>query len=220
MEEYEHARKDLQQARDIEIISDTGDLQELVDYFYAGEPCFLHDDRNHWTECAVCQKTYPDALARIETIHNAVRERVLQRIEGLYKQFVEEFPDSASAVNDSRWYADRIAALTSTYSVSIIWRLYFLLPEHYWKNFSVLPSPLDSAKVRPVSDCGRILTSLSPDALHFLFLVVLATEVHQALYDKLWRMSIPVFFGGAKPGGGLETYDNPDGLVPWAETIE
>lgn len=205
----EHEGHSLQQARDIAIISETDDLQELVAYFYSGEPGFLRDDRQHWSECSLCSNTYPDALSRIDRIGTAVHEIALLRIEELQKQFIEEFPDFTSGAKDNRLYADKIAALASTYSNPTIWQLYFLLPEHYWKNFSVLPIHPESSEIRPITACGQHLKALSSEVLHFLFTVVLTREAYGQLHHRFWRMNLSSLLR-TMDDGRLESFDNPD----------
>ncbi|MGO8758757.1 MAG: hypothetical protein ACLQG3_11595 [Terracidiphilus sp.] len=210
MEDHEHGCTDPNIRADIAHICDGDEWQELVDYYFSGEPGFIKGWRDHYSECAFCKETWPGALVRIEAILNAVQERALREIEALQKRFVAEFSTPLSSEGENWRYADRIAALATVYAEPAIWQLYFLLPEHYWKNFAVLPTYSESSEIRPIAACGQHLKALSSEALHFLFTAVLTKEAYRELYGKFWRMSTSSFLRMKSDGVGFESIDNPD----------
>jgi hypothetical protein len=210
MEDHEPECTDLNIGSEILRICEADEWKELVDYYLSGEPSFTKGWREHYSECAYCKEIWPDAMVRIETFLNALQERALQKIEELQKKFVMEFSTPPSGEEEDWQYADRIAALASVYAEPMIWMLYFLLPENYWKDFTVLPAHSESSEIRPISTCGQHLKALSSEALYFLFAAVLTREVYQKLYDRFWRMHISFRIRKKSDGVGIESYDNPD----------
>ena len=184
MESQKAECSDPRRREEIEMISIAEDIPELVDHYHTGEPSFLRDPRAHWSACAFCRDAYPDAMDRLAQIEEGVAERARQSIENLNVEYAAEFFSTPADTNDNRQYADRIAALASTYSAHLNWQLAFLLLEPSWTDFTVLQTTARSSKKRPIIACRQRLNTLSPEAIRFVFTAVLASELYLMLYEQ------------------------------------
>jgi hypothetical protein len=213
MEGRESECSDPRLGAEIERISNTGDLNELVDYYHndPAEPSFLSQPRQHWSACAFCRTEFPDAMDRLASIQKGAAERALQEIELLSAQYASEFSPTPTSGDEDRQHVDRLAALASTFSAPVNWQLSFLLPNpSSWTEFTVLSDPGEPGKKRQITACSQHLEALAPETRQFVFVAVLAGELYLDLYNKYWRMQLPTLIGKELSSGGLESIDNPE----------
>jgi hypothetical protein len=195
---------------DIAFICETDDSQAVADYFDSGEPPYLDNLRYHPEYCSYCFDRYPSAAEHIEAVQNILRGRALRELESLHERFAAEFSVHTSNENINWIFADRIAALASTYAAPALWQLYVLRPDSYWKEFAVLPGLAGSDALVDLHELAEHFQRIPHDALHFLFKLLTARQLYRDLYRRLDRMLLPNVYKSKPEGIGFEVLDNPD----------
>lgn len=196
---------------EIAYICETEDVQQVAEYFCRAEPNWLENLELHPECCDYCSDHYPAVGERIDAVQTILRKKALLEIESLHKRFVVEFSVQISQHEEpNRHFADVIAALASVYAAPVLWQLYILQSEYYWKDVTPMLGIGSSQDLIDIQEFAEHIKELPLEVLHFLFKVLIAREIFRALCQVFERMQHPSIIRTKPEGLGFEVLDNPD----------